>query len=55
MKEIKKKKFRDYLVGKLVDCVHEQIVTGFHAKLEKLKSEKKQKLHDFFSKLSPQH
>ncbi|XP_028058703.1 uncharacterized protein LOC114262537 [Camellia sinensis] len=45
----------DYLVSSLGDCAYEPTVVGFHEKLAKLKEEGKQRAHDFFKDLAPEH
>ena len=47
--------FRDHLVSSLGDCAYEPIVVGFHEKLAKLKEEGKQRAHNFFKELAPEH
>ncbi|CAL5337493.1 unnamed protein product [Camellia sinensis] len=47
--------FRDHLVSSLADCACEPTVVGFHEKLAKLKEESKQRAHDFFKDLAPEH
>ena len=47
--------FKEHLIRKLVDCAYEPTVTGFHALLEELKSEGKQRAYNFLSGLEPEH
>ncbi|XP_028109395.1 uncharacterized protein LOC114308100 [Camellia sinensis] len=47
--------FRDHLVSSLGDYAYEPTVVGFHEKLEKLKEEGKQRTHNFFKDLAPEH
>ncbi|XP_028106141.1 uncharacterized protein LOC114305256 [Camellia sinensis] len=47
--------FKEHLVRKLGDCAYEPTVTGFHALLEELKSEGKQRAYNFLSGLEPEH
>ncbi|CAL5347297.1 unnamed protein product [Camellia sinensis] len=47
--------FRDHLVRSLGDCAYEPTVVGFHEKLAKLKEEGKQRAHNFFKDLAPEH
>lgn len=47
--------FKEHLIRKLGDCAYEPTVTGFHALLEELKSEGKQRAYNFLSGLEPKH
>ncbi|GMQ06615.1 hypothetical protein CsSME_00051135 [Camellia sinensis var. sinensis] len=47
--------FRDHLVRSLGDCAYEPTVVGFHEKFAKLKEEGKQRAHNFFKDLAPEH
>ncbi|KAF5931839.1 hypothetical protein HYC85_028010 [Camellia sinensis] len=42
--------FKEHLIRKLGDCAYEPTVTGFHALLEELKSEGKQRAYNFLSR-----
>ncbi|XP_028052873.1 uncharacterized protein LOC114257311 [Camellia sinensis] len=48
-------RFRDHLVSSLDDYAHEPTVVRFHEKLEKLKDKGKQRVHNFFKDLAPEH
>ena len=47
--------FRDHLVSSLGDCAYKPTVVVFHEKLAKLKEEGKQRAHNFFKDLAPEH
>ncbi|KAL7177058.1 hypothetical protein ACSBR2_030394 [Camellia fascicularis] len=47
--------FKEHLIGKLGDCAYEPTAMGFHALLEELKSEGKQRAYNFLSRLEPEH
>ncbi|XP_028092198.1 uncharacterized protein LOC114292424 [Camellia sinensis] len=47
--------FRDHLVSSLGDYAYKPTVVGFHEKLAKLKEEDKQRAHNFFKDLAPEH
>ncbi|XP_028094816.1 uncharacterized protein LOC114294850 [Camellia sinensis] len=47
--------FRDHLVSSLGNCTCEPTMVGFHEKLEKLKEAGKQRAHNFFKDLAPEH
>ncbi|XP_028095426.1 uncharacterized protein LOC114295403 [Camellia sinensis] len=47
--------FKEHLIRKLGDCAYEPTMAGFHALLEELKSEGKQRAYNFLSRLEPDH
>ncbi|XP_028069265.1 uncharacterized protein LOC114271824 [Camellia sinensis] len=47
--------FKEYLIRKLGDCAYEPTMAGFHALLEELKSEGKQRAYNFLPGLEPEH